>query len=545
MHKALYRVYRPKTFSDVIGQKHIIQILKNQIKENSISHAYLFSGGRGTGKTSTAKVFAKAINCENTEDTEPCFKCRPCLDGDIDIIEIDAASNNSVDNIRELRDNVAYTPSYGKYKVYIVDEVHMLSQGAFNALLKTLEEPPSHVVFILATTEPQKIPATVLSRCQRFDFRKIDKDIIKDRMKNILDDMKIEYEEEALELISQKAEGGMRDALSLLDQCMSYGAIDYDKVLEALGDVSYTSFNEIIRSISEKTPIKAIKILDDIFSSGKDVKLFLSDYIQYLRDILIFTSGGKEILDHDESVLSTIESSSKMLTLDELIGQIEFFSELENRIKYSHNSKVLIEAAFIKSSRQEVNGISKSSDGDIENLVKKIQSLELKIENLENNKEVRQESPVQKIIKRNTSSPIPHFDDISNQIEIGEEEKKILDHIKSKMDDVFEMLRKDKNAHLKALLLEGEPVRFLNNMLYIGYDENHKFHKQTIDTDINRDYMSNVFEKVFKKTIKTSFIFKREISDIKDETQDKVIDEIKKAFPGIPLEVMDSEGDGK
>lgn len=544
MHKALYRIYRPKMFSDIVGQSHITQILKNQIAEGSISHAYLFSGGRGTGKTSTAKVFAKAINCENMENSEPCFSCRPCMDGDIDIIEIDAASNNSVDNIRELRDNVAYTPSYGKYKVYIIDEVHMLSQGAFNALLKTLEEPPPHVVFILATTEPQKIPPTVLSRCQRFDFRKIDKSIIIDRMKDILRDIKTEYEDEALELISQKAEGGMRDALSLLDQSLSYGPIKYEKVIEALGDVSHERLHEVIEAISSKTPIKAIEILDFIFKSGKDVKLFLSDYIQYLRDVLVFSSGGKDILSHDEHIILVLQKSAEIIDVDSLINQIEFFSELENKIKYSQNSKVLLEAGFIRASRFSLNKEG-PSDSQINDLLDKINALDLKIQNLENGKEIKKESPVQKIIKKNTQSPIPHFDDISNQVEIGEEEKNILEHIKSRMDDVFETLRKEKNAHLKALLLEGEPVRFLNNVLYIGYDENHKFHKQTIDTDINRDYMSNVFEKVLKKTIKTAFIFKREISDIKDEGEDSVIDKIKSSFPGVPLEILDSEEDGK
>jgi DNA polymerase III, subunits gamma and tau len=229
MHKALYRIYRPTSFIDIVGQEQIISILKNQISEGSVSHAYLFSGGRGTGKTSTAKVFAKAVNCVDPVDQEPCHKCSVCVQGDMDIIEIDAASNNSVDNIRELRENVVYTPSYGKYKVYIIDEVHMLSQGAFNALLKTLEEPPSHVIFILATTEPQKIPATVLSRCQRFDFKKIDKNQIIARMIKILDELGLTYEEEAIELIAQKSDGGMRDALSLLDQAIAYKELTYQK----------------------------------------------------------------------------------------------------------------------------------------------------------------------------------------------------------------------------------------------------------------------------------------------------------------------------
>ena len=227
MHKALYRVYRPKTFEDVVGQEHIVKTLKNQIKNNNIGHAYLFSGTRGTGKTSTAKIFARAVNCLNPINEEPCNECEICRDtlndNIMDVVEIDAASNNSVDDIRELRESVKYTPSKAKYKVYIIDEVHMLSQGAFNALLKTLEEPPSYVIFILATTEPHKIPATILSRCQRFDFKRVSSKDIAARMAYICEKEDIEVEDKALNLIARNSQGALRDALSILDQCMSFG----------------------------------------------------------------------------------------------------------------------------------------------------------------------------------------------------------------------------------------------------------------------------------------------------------------------------------
>ena len=255
MHKALYRVYRPKTFEDVVGQEHIVKTLKNQIKNNNIGHAYLFSGTRGTGKTSTAKIFARAVNCLNPINEEPCNECEICIDtlndNIMDIVEIDAASNNSVDDIRELRESVKYTPSKAKYKVYIIDEVHMLSQGAFNALLKTLEEPPSYVIFILATTEPHKIPATILSRCQRFDFKRVSSKDIADRMSYICEKENIQAEDKALSLIARNSQGALRDALSILDQCMSFGneKIEHNDVIELLGTVNIDELFELSQSI--------------------------------------------------------------------------------------------------------------------------------------------------------------------------------------------------------------------------------------------------------------------------------------------------------
>ena len=293
MHKALYRVYRPKTFEDVVGQEHIVKTLKNQIKNNNIGHAYLFSGTRGTGKTSTAKIFARAVNCLNPINEEPCNECEICVDtlndNIMDIVEIDAASNNSVDDIRELRESVKYTPSKAKYKVYIIDEVHMLSQGAFNALLKTLEEPPSYVIFILATTEPHKIPATILSRCQRFDFKRVSSKDIADRMSYICEKENIQAEDKALSLIARNSQGALRDALSILDQCMSFGndKIEYNDVIELLGTVNIDELFQLSQSIIDEDTKKSLQILNEFIIWGKDIRNLINDLIDHLFYLLL------------------------------------------------------------------------------------------------------------------------------------------------------------------------------------------------------------------------------------------------------------------
>ena len=547
MHKALYRIYRPADFKDIVGQDQIVQILKNQILEGSVSHAYLFSGGRGTGKTSTAKVFAKAINCINSVDQEPCHTCKVCLEGDIDIIEIDAASNNSVDNIREIRENVVYTPSYGKYKVYIVDEVHMLSQGAFNALLKTLEEPPQHVIFILATTEPQKIPATVLSRCQRFDFKKIETSQIISKLKLILSELKLSYENEAIEVIAHKSDGGMRDALSLLDQAIAYKDLTYENVIHIIGELGYKEFYSIIEAISQKNTVKILENLQTIEKSGKDLKLFVKDFIAYLRDMMIYKSGAVKLLSRSEDEIKTLEQSANLLDLDAIVTLIETISDLDAKVKYAPKPKILIEACFIKLTKVSKPASDSKNEGSsvqVDELSRKIEALELKISNLEKG----YSQPKEKVIKyqeekRNKAS-LPFIDDIRLQANIDDSEKEQIEQIKARMNEVYEVLRQKKNVHLKALLKEGEPVRYVDDCVYIGYDDNFAFHKQTIDTDINTEHIAEALSNVLQKPVKLAFIFKREMGNIKKEEQDnedKIIDQIKKVFPDIPLEIRETE----
>ena len=302
---ALYRKFRPAEFSEVKGQEHIVTTLQNQIKANRIGHAYLFCGTRGTGKTSIAKIFAKAVNCESPVDGSPCGECATCKSiaagTSMNVIEIDAASNNGVDNIREIRENVAYSPTEGKYKVYIIDEVHMLSIGAFNALLKTLEEPPEYVIFILATTEAHKIPITILSRCQRYDFKRITAETICARLSELMDKESVEVEEKALRYIAKAADGSMRDALRLLDQCIAFylgKKLTYDNVLEVLGALDTDVYSSLLRKIIKKDIPAVMGDVESIVMQGRELSQFVTEFIQYLRNLLFVQSA-----DHLEDFL--------------------------------------------------------------------------------------------------------------------------------------------------------------------------------------------------------------------------------------------------
>ena len=306
-YTALYRKFRPLTFSEIVGQEHIVKTLKNEIINDRIGHAYLFNGVRGTGKTSAAKILARAVNCLNPQNGEPCNECSVCksaLDGSLtDIVEMDAASNNSVDDVRAIRDEVNFLPTVAKYRVYIIDEVHMLSPGAFNALLKTLEEPPAHVKFILATTEPQKLPATILSRCQRFDFKKISDENIEKRLDYVCKQSNLDITKDAEKLIAQLSEGAMRDALSILERCtQEEGTITDELVKELVGIPKVESVNKIIKAILEKDTDTALTTIDEIVADGKDIVNFLWEMIKYVKDILVFKTNSKlEIYSKQET----------------------------------------------------------------------------------------------------------------------------------------------------------------------------------------------------------------------------------------------------
>lgn len=356
-YTALYRKWRPDCFENVVGQEHIVKTLTNQIKAGRIGHAYLFCGTRGTGKTSTAKIFAKAVNCEAPIDGSPCNHCPVCenlsFNQSMNIIEIDAASNNGVDNIREIREEVRYTPTEGKYKVYIVDEVHMLSQGAFNALLKTLEEPPSHVIFILATTEPHKIPATILSRCQRYDFKRISVLAVAQTLMRYLVEEDIVAEEAAIKYIAKVADGSMRDALSILDQCIAFylgEEITFNKVLDVLGAVDTSVFTNIVTALEEKNVKKCMDIMELVFVQGRDLPQFIIDLIHYFRNLLVLKNLGDSevIVEMSEENIAILKQQSHSLKEDGIIYYIKCFSELESRIKQASQKRVLIEVELMK-----------------------------------------------------------------------------------------------------------------------------------------------------------------------------------------------------
>ena len=349
---ALYRKFRPLTFSEIVGQDHITRTLKNQIIAGRVGHAYLFNGGRGTGKTSAAKILARAINCLNPKDGEPCNECEICkgaISGALtDIVEMDAASNNSVEDIRSIREEVNFLPTKAKYRVYIIDEVHMLSTGAFNALLKTLEEPPEHVKFILATTEPQKLPATILSRCQRFDFKRLSPESIVKRLKIVCNESKIDATDEALNTIASLSEGAMRDALSILERCIQDGTnkIESDKIKDLVGIPKTTFVNKIISGIVEYNVEDALSSIQDVLQEGKDINNFLWEMIKYTKDILVFKTSGKiELYSEDEK--KQIEEISKKIEKERLIDLIYSLSELENDMKWSTQKNIVFQAGLI------------------------------------------------------------------------------------------------------------------------------------------------------------------------------------------------------
>ncbi|MDO5408467.1 MAG: DNA polymerase III subunit gamma/tau [Eubacteriales bacterium] len=381
-YTALYRKWRPTTFEDVKGQDHIVQTLQNQITSQRVGHAYLFCGTRGTGKTSIAKIFARAVNCEHPVNGSPCNECDTCRNilrgSSMNVVEIDAASNNGVENIREIREQVQYPPTEGKYRVYIIDEVHMLSTGAFNALLKTLEEPPSYVIFILATTEVHKIPITVLSRCQRYDFKRITIETITGRLKELAEAEQIPVEDRALTYVAKAADGSMRDALSLLDQCVAFHfgtLLTYDNVLEVLGAVDSSVFSEMLRAIIGKDTTACIRRLEDMVIQGRELGQFVTDFIWYLRNLLVLKTAddAEGMLEMSEDNLKQLREEAQMIDGETLMRYIRIFSELSNQLRYASQKRVLIEVALIKLTRPQM-------EQNLDSILQRLTELEARVE---------------------------------------------------------------------------------------------------------------------------------------------------------------------
>lgn len=423
MYQVLYRKYRPKVFADVYGQEHVTSTLKNEIKENRIAHAYLFTGSRGTGKTTCAKILAKAVNCENSVDGEPCNECEVCKGLDsgtiYDVVEIDAASNNGVDNIRDLREEANYTPSRGKYRVYIIDEVHMLSTGAFNALLKTLEEPPAHVIFILATTEVHKLPATILSRCQRFDFKRIQPETMSVRLKQVAQLEGMELDDDAAILIARIADGALRDGLSILDQCAGRSKkIDSALVSEVAGLAGREALYKLTDCICTQNSSSAMTVISELYQNSYDMERLCVEMINHLRNFLIVKtvkdSRGLIICTDDE--YNSIILSAENFTLENVIFALDLFQDALTKIKTGANARVELEMAFVKLCEPKL-------DVNIDSLVDRISKLERAVNRgvnvsqqpavvestksvvAENKQEVKAEKAVEEI-KNDTLPPI-------------------------------------------------------------------------------------------------------------------------------------------
>ncbi|MBQ3795844.1 MAG: DNA polymerase III subunit gamma/tau [Butyrivibrio sp.] len=372
---ALYRKFRPPVFEDVKGQDHIVTTLKNQIKSDRVGHAYLFCGTRGTGKTSVAKILARAVNCEHPVDGSPCGECEMCKEiaagNSMNVIEIDAASNNGVDNVREIIDEVSYSPTKGKKKVYIIDEVHMLSTGAFNALLKTLEEPPSYVIFILATTEVQKLPITILSRCQRYDFHRITIDTIEARLKEVVDAEGIQVEERALRYVAKTADGSMRDSLSLLDQCIAFNygeELTYDKVLNVLGAVDTEVFRKLFSALYHQDINAALTLLADIVIQGRELSQFVNDFVWYLRNLMLVQASDQmeDVIDISSDNLVSLKEQAAEADTDTILRYIRIFSELSSQIRYAAQKRILIEITLIKLCKPQMD----SGEGAFEDRIR-------------------------------------------------------------------------------------------------------------------------------------------------------------------------------
>ena len=382
-YTALYRKWRPTRFEEVVGQEGIVRTLKNQIKSGRIGHAYLFCGTRGTGKTTMAKIFARAVNCEHPVDGSPCNECDVCrsiLSGNsVNVVEIDAASNNGVDNIREIREEVRYKPTEGKYRVYIIDEVHMLSAGAFNALLKTLEEPPEYVIFILATTEVHKIPITVLSRCQRYDFKRLTLAQLESQIRRLLDAENVTAEDSAVRYIARVADGSSRDALSLLEQCISYyfgETLTYEKVLDVLGAVDQQVFSSLLKAVLNNDIPAAVAIIDEMMTAGRDISQFVTDFIWYLRNILLIQTEDpdEEALGISKENLARMKEEAQDADIRSIMRYIRLLSALTNEMRYAASKRVLLEITVMRMMQPE-------TEENVESLLERVRVLEEKLRN--------------------------------------------------------------------------------------------------------------------------------------------------------------------
>jgi len=551
-YTALYRKWRPNIFEEIIGQKHIVDTLKNQIKNNSIAHAYLFNGTRGTGKTTIARVFSRAINCENRKEYNPCNECDICL-GSInetlmDIIEIDAASNNGVDNIRELRENIKYPPSKAKYKVYIIDEVHMLSQGAFNALLKILEEPPSYVVFILATTELHKIPDTIHSRCQTYSFKRVTQKDIKDRMKFILESMNIEYEDKALDVVIKKGEGAVRDSLSLLDMCISASenGILYEEVMNVLGLSNEELYYDIVNAIIKNDPLNLMKKVELVFNEGKNIVYFLKDLIMYLRNILLLKTSEelKSILDLPNEEIERLLELSKNISSNNLLRIIEILIDRDNSMKYSNNARVSLEITLLKA-------LNSNFELSLSSLVDRVEKLEKKHKNLESqnisfNKEIKtnnlksnepdcaKESKIENLEileTENKSIKISKREEVENEALDDNNDIDKFKIILDNWDATLNYIKKYKIA-IHAFLIEGMPKYIENNNLIIGFDEKFGFHLNAIEKKENKDIIEKVIYKQHGIKINILPKFNNDINgvEINKINEKEIKDEVKEFF---------------
>ncbi|AND83297.1 DNA polymerase III subunit gamma/tau [Clostridium tyrobutyricum] len=540
-YKALYREWRPKTFKDVVGQEHITVTLRNQILSNRIAHAYLFSGTRGTGKTSTAKILAKAVNCTDLKDGEPCNECEMCRKINsgtaIDVIEMDAASKRRLEDIKDVIENVKYPPQEGKYKVYIMDEVHMLTQEAVNAFLKTLEEPPKNVLFILATTDPQKLPSTILSRCQKFDFRRIKSMDIFKRLRYIVDNKGIFSDDKSINLISRMCDGAMRDALSILDQAISMGdgKVEYKNVVDMLGLVTNENLLKLTDSIIEKDIENSMKVIDDIVLSGKDIYNFIKDMIIHFRNLLMVkvSQNPEEVLDMSDENIKLIKEQSQRIRVEEIMRHIRILQDAEEQSKWTKQSRIYLELSVIKMCKVEYDTSKEIILSRLNKLEESIKQGKIKITKQIDNTKAKDLNN----INHDTKKTIQKKDNAKVQ-EIAQENtysNMTLDIVKKNWKDILESFKSKHQMVLFAALTTGEVENCKNGIITIAYNKNYAFHKQRLEKPENQKIVESIFSDVLKERVSVRYIIdtgEDEISESKEQI-------LKDTFGEDMVEILD------
>lgn len=511
-YTALYREWRPKTFNDVVGQEHITTTLKNQILNHRIAHAYLFCGTRGTGKTSTAKVFAKALNCLNLQDGEPCNECEMCRKINeglaIDVTELDAASNNGVDKIRDIIDDVKYPPQEAKYKVYIMDEVHMLSAGAVNAFLKTLEEPPNNVIFILATTDPQKLPITILSRCQRFDFKRINNNEITARLRKIVDDQNVLADERSLNLIARVSDGAMRDSLSILDQAISMGNgnVDYNTVVSMLGLVTNEHLFNLTNAVIQRSVEKSIGIIEDVIYSGKDIYLFIKDLITHYRNLLMakVTNNAEEVLDMSEENIALIKEQSARLRAEEIMRCIRILQEAENNAKLSKQARLYCELAIIKMCKIEYDTSSEVMLTRLNKLEENLKNGSIKVATVESqNNNI---NAVKKSINNVESKKPTQTQHIEETLSGNSDSRITINDVQKAWRDILEAFKARRAMVISSLIQIGKPIACANGIVTVQFEKQYQFSRDRLSESKNKPIINEVFSEILQENIKVNFV---------------------------------------
>lgn len=495
MYQALYRKYRPQTLEEVGGQDTIVKIIKNSIENNKINHAYLFAGPRGTGKTSIAKIFAKMVNCENLQNGLPCGKCTNCTQiNNSDTIEIDAASNNGVNEIRELRNNVNLVPSYGKYKIYIIDELHMLTTEAFNALLKTLEEPPAHIIFILATTDPHKIPETILSRCQRLDFKKISEKSIVNRLKKIVEEEQIQIEEDALKEIARLSDGGMRDSIGMLDQAIAYSdqKITTNDIHDINGTLTAENLKNLISVIITREIKEIFEILDKYNDNGKNFVKLTEEIITFMRNILLY-KNAKEYFETISNNNDIYEEISKEVTTKQILEYIEILNSTILEMKKTNNTKLLLEIAIIKMINSDSKKNYQIVNNDLNKVVEK--TVEVKVEpQIETTKPIIQEEKIE------SKEEIPKEKEVKQEKELPNHQKQPITMQKISDEGKKELLK------IKNIRIDNTLAKFSKKHLQEILSKMKNFHEYLLDSDIS-PFISIILDGNLKAASENNLIF--------------------------------------